>query len=186
MMDWSNKEEVVKRLGCDGTEIRKVDFSIRGEMEVMLAAVKENGLALKFIPPETDNFRTVALAAVAQNGYALEFVGDTLKSDKEVVLEAVKNKGWALYYAPMPLRNEKDFVRQCLSSNIESIKYVGDDIKADKEFLVFIVKMSSDIVMKYMDTILKHKYGDSRTEFISNIEQAIKKDRESQQQSSAV
>ena len=44
---------------------------LRGDREVVLAAVKQNGNALKHAPEEWRGDREVVLAAVKQNGNAL-------------------------------------------------------------------------------------------------------------------
>ena len=46
------------------------------------------------------------LAAVKQDGYALRFASDELRGDKEVVLAAVKQDGRAFEYASEELRCE--------------------------------------------------------------------------------
>ena len=50
------------------------------------------------------------LAAVAQDGWALREAGPALQADKEVVLAAVAQHGWALNWASPELRADKDVV----------------------------------------------------------------------------
>jgi histidinol phosphatase-like PHP family hydrolase len=52
-----------------------------GDKEVVLAAVKQNGLALEYASKELQNDREVVLAAVKQDGRALEYASDELKSE---------------------------------------------------------------------------------------------------------
>ena len=54
------------------------------------------------------NNKNVVLEAVKQNGLALQFASEKLQDDKNVVLEAVKQNGWALQFASEELRNDKD------------------------------------------------------------------------------
>ena len=49
--------------------------------------------------------KEVVLEAVKQNGHALQYASVELKNDKEVVLETVKQDGGALYCASDELRN---------------------------------------------------------------------------------
>ena len=52
--------------------------------------------------------REEMLAAVKNDGLALEYASDTLKADREVVLEAVKQNGYALEYASEELQNDPE------------------------------------------------------------------------------
>ena len=61
--------------------------------DVVLAALRQNGHALHWIPDELLLDREVALAAVKQNGRALRYLGDEFREDEEIVLTAVEAGG---------------------------------------------------------------------------------------------
>ncbi len=63
---------------------------LKGDKEVVLATVQQNGYALEFTAKGLKGDKEVVLAAVQQNGYALEFAVEDLKGDKEVVLATVQ------------------------------------------------------------------------------------------------
>ena len=73
----------------------------RGEA---LAAVKADGMALKYASTELQADREVVLAAVQQRGLALEYASPELRADREVVLAAVQQDGRALNWASEELR----------------------------------------------------------------------------------
>ena len=75
--------------------------------EVALAAVTQNGDALKHASVALQNDKHVVLAAVAQCGRALQYASVELQNDKEVVLAAVVQHGLALQYASWELRRDK-------------------------------------------------------------------------------
>lgn len=50
------------------------------------------------------------LAAVGQDGHALRYASDALKADRDVVLEAVSQNGEALYYASDALKADRGFM----------------------------------------------------------------------------
>ena len=56
------------------------------------------------------------MAAVQQDGWALKHASAALKSDKEVVMVAVQQNGNALQHASEALQNNKPFVRQLLAN----------------------------------------------------------------------
>eukprot|EP00971_Amphidinium_carterae_P158510 3142351-Amphidinium_carterae.1 len=52
--------------------------------------------------------REVVLAAVRADGLAFQFAADALKGDREIVLRAVQEDGCALKYATEALRADRD------------------------------------------------------------------------------
>eukprot|EP01049_Picozoa_sp_SAG25_P005687 SAG25_NODE_396_length_8539_cov_5.889336_3_plen_1378_part_01 len=69
------------------------------DRELVLAAVAQDGGALRYASAELQADREFMLTAVAQNGYALEYASAELRADREVVLAAVAQNGEALQYA---------------------------------------------------------------------------------------
>ena len=69
----------------------------------------QNGTALRWAP-ELQGNREIVLAAVAQNGRALRRARPDLLANREVVLAAVAQWDWALQWARLPLRAEWDVV----------------------------------------------------------------------------
>jgi hypothetical protein len=53
----------------------------------VLAAVKQNGFALSYVP-DLQNDREIVLAAVRQNGRAIRFASPELQHDLEILLAA--------------------------------------------------------------------------------------------------
>jgi Domain of unknown function (DUF4116) len=68
-----------------------VEIVIR-DVQVVLAAVKQNGYALQYATGKLKNDKDVVLAAVRQNGEALDYASDELKRDSDVINAASGNK----------------------------------------------------------------------------------------------
>ena len=83
----------------------------RADREVVLAAVAQNGYALRYASVELRADREVVLAAVAQDGDALQFASVELRADREVVLAAVAQYGDALQFASVELRADRYMVK---------------------------------------------------------------------------
>ena len=66
---------------------------------------------LHYASDELKGDREVVLAAVQQDGYTLGFAPDQLKGDREVVLAAVQQNGNALYYASDELQEDEEMRR---------------------------------------------------------------------------
>ena len=84
--------------------------NIMRETDVVLAAVRSDGMLLEDVPRIFRRERGVVLAAVNNNGRALEYVPEFLREDSQVVLAAVENDGLALQYASETLQNDKDML----------------------------------------------------------------------------
>jgi hypothetical protein len=72
---------------------------MKEDREIVLAAVRQNGNALKHAGDTMKNDAGVVLAAVRQNGDALKHAGDTMKNDAGVVLAAASQNWRALIWA---------------------------------------------------------------------------------------
>jgi hypothetical protein len=118
------------------TAFETLSPELKGNKEVALAAVTNEGMTLKFASPELKSDKEVVLASVKQNGSALEFASLELKSDKEVVLAAVTNKGMALEFASPELLANKEIVLVAVSQNCNVFKYLSDEFKRDPEIVL--------------------------------------------------
>ena len=79
--------------------------------EVALAAVQQDGFALRYASEALRADREVALAAAKKNGFALYHASEALRADPEVVLAAVRQSGSALVYASEALRADPFLAR---------------------------------------------------------------------------
>ena len=52
----------------------------------------------------------MVLAAVQQDGWALKFASSELQQDREVVLAAVQQSGWLLQFASSKLQQDRDYL----------------------------------------------------------------------------
>ena len=73
--------------------------NLRTDHNCVLAAVQQNGHALKHVSYELCMDREIVLAAVQQNGHALKHVFPELSADREIVLVAVRQTDTARRYA---------------------------------------------------------------------------------------
>ena len=101
---------VVSENGYEG--VRCADASLRSDKDVILAAVNQDGRALRFASEELQSDREVVLAAVNQHGYALKFASEEFRSDREVVLAAVNHD----YLLPMQDAGHPSYSRMLFGS----------------------------------------------------------------------
>ena len=98
--------------------------------EIMLAAVNQNGRALKYAPAELKKDKDFVLAAVNQNGRALWFASAALQNDKEIVLAAVNQDGRTLRFASAALKNDKDILMAAVARHPVSLIYISEPAKS--------------------------------------------------------
>ena len=72
------------------TQHGNVPNEFRADREIVLAAVKKDGQALRYAADELKADREIVLAAVKKYGRALNYASDELKKDKEIILAAAK------------------------------------------------------------------------------------------------
>jgi hypothetical protein len=87
-------------------------INIKTDKNIMLAAVKQNGLALKFASDELKNDKELVIAAVKQNALTLKFASDTLRNDKEILIIAFsgikKSSDTLALYKSLNITQRKD------------------------------------------------------------------------------
>eukprot|EP00931_Biecheleriopsis_adriatica_P085905 TRINITY_DN60675_c0_g1_i1.p1 TRINITY_DN60675_c0_g1~~TRINITY_DN60675_c0_g1_i1.p1 ORF type:complete len:422 (+),score=70.73 TRINITY_DN60675_c0_g1_i1:104-1369(+) len=84
----------------------------------------------------TKSERELLLTAVRRNGLALRTASRTLRSDEEIVLEAVSQNGHALKFASNELRSNKHFVLEAIRRDIQALNFASKELRNDVEFIV--------------------------------------------------
>jgi tetratricopeptide (TPR) repeat protein len=142
-------------INADFVEVmRNSEFS-KEFKEFAVAAVKENGRALKYASEALKSDRDVVLSAFKVNEGALEYASETLKNDKEFVLGAIKVNDVALEYASEALKNDKDFVLAAIKESVAAFLHASKNLKNDKEVVLSAVKKSG-YVLEYASDALKN------------------------------
>jgi hypothetical protein len=83
-----------------------------------LEIVKQNGWwTLRYASDDLKNNREIVLEAIKQNGLALEYASESFRNDKDVVLEAIKKCYHALCYASDDLKDDKEIVLKAIKKS---------------------------------------------------------------------
>ena len=129
--------------------------ALRADKEVVIAAVQQNGNALKFASEELRADKEVVIAAVQQDGGALEFASEELRADKEVVMAAVKQDGKALEYASEEFRADKEVVLAAVQNKGYALELASEELKSDRDIIIDAVYQNT-YATKYasMQTLL--------------------------------
>ena len=110
----------------NGEALRVVAEKLRGDLperalghpdqrpphDLVIEAVRSNGLALRWASEGAKDCREVVVQAVRQAGSALEFASEGLKSDRGVVMEAVAQDLGALRWASDEIKADLDVAEE--------------------------------------------------------------------------
>jgi hypothetical protein len=123
--------------------------------ELCIAAVKQNGFALEFVPKDLMTTE-VCLAAVYRYGCALEYVPESLKS-AEMCLAAIRQNALALEYVPENLKTLElclEAIREAGGGNhvprLHLSEHDMDVLEKFPEILVFVrTRKWRDLIHSY-------------------------------------
>jgi len=116
----------------NGSALQYVDLTLRGDEEIVHAAVQNRGGALEYADFPVRKKREVILSAVTQNGDALSFAHELLRDDPEVVQAAVASRGTALEYASERLRNDVSIVTAAVRQSRSAFRFASEELRHDE------------------------------------------------------
>ena len=118
---------------CD---VRAVGWALPSSRLGVVAAMRNYGMALEFVPGWAMMDKDIVLAAVQQNGLALEFVW-CFQQDREVALAAVRQDVLALEQGMFV--KDKEIVLAAVQQNGLALQFAGDFVN-DKEIVLAAVR----------------------------------------------
>ena len=136
------KKNVMAAVKQDGLALQFVNEKFREDRDVVLTAVNQNGLALQFVGVQFQNSREVVLTAVAQNGKSLIYASQQFQECQENILEIVRKNGLTLQYAKEEFRNKREIILAAVSNNGLSLQYANDEFKKNKELVLAAVNQN--------------------------------------------
>jgi hypothetical protein len=92
-------------------------------------------LRIEEIPKNLWEDKEVVLAAVKLDGMFLFYASDKLIKNKEIVLEAVKTSGLAIQYADESFKKDINICCEAIKQDACAYDYISDDIKNDPTIL---------------------------------------------------
>eukprot|EP00971_Amphidinium_carterae_P345055 6485787-Amphidinium_carterae.1 len=137
---WGGALTAVKN---NGLALLFVPEVLKRDHDIALAAVTHNGLALEYVPEELKTFALV-MAAVSSHGYcgggsALRYATEEQKADRNIVWAAVTSTGLALEYAPA-FQADLQVVMAAVQSWGYAIRYAADELKSNRAVVLAAVR----------------------------------------------
>ena len=131
IVDDPAKRDMLARVKKDGYALQYASEELKGDREIVQAAVSQVGYALQFASAQLRGDREIVLVAVSQKGYALRYASDEMKGDREIVLAAVSQSKYALQYASAELRGNQEVVLAAVRQDGKALEYASDKLKDD-------------------------------------------------------
>ena len=157
---YNDKEIALACVSENGWAIEDFDPAFCGDIDVVLAAGKQNSLSLKhasnkllsdpksltllatqiprvleLAPKELLNDKIFALSLISQDGYLYRYFSEGIRADSEVFACALKGGALVLEYAPESYKNNKDLVLSIVKKNASELEYASDRLRSDAEVI---------------------------------------------------
>lgn len=124
----------------NGMLLRYASLALRNDPEVVLAAVQKDSSALMYASPQLRNDREVVLAAVQNYGSALHHASKRLQNNKHIAMAAVQTCGWALSYVSAKLQSDREVVMEAIQKFPHALEYASGALKADWDVVMSAVQ----------------------------------------------
>lgn len=106
----NNKEVAIRAVAIEGLNIKDLHPDLRGDKDVVLAAIKQDldaySFASKSLQYDSQIINAVLYSDEHRNGFHL--LPEDLRADKKIATKAVTRNYYNLYYATPKLRKDKD------------------------------------------------------------------------------
>lgn len=153
-----------------GILLHLASHEFKKNSQIVLAAIKENHLAIVFADKSLYLDKDIMLTAINYNGFSLQFTSPELRDDYDIVLKAVSNNGDALAYVSERLFNNITIVLSAIKSSISCLYFANEIFQNDYVILCELKKRKKELKqddfiqewfqkrMKYLDTLEQQKW----------------------------
>ena len=133
-------------VGNAGSDLSCASEELRGDREVVLAAIENNGDALRFAD---DKFRSdveIVRKAMTSAFTALHGASRDILNNKEVLLDLLTINGYALMCIPKALRNDYDIVMTAVKQPKCGVvlKFASEELQGNREIALAAVKSCAE------------------------------------------
>ena len=139
-------EQIVKLfVQYDGLALKHVSITMKNKLNVVLIAVKQNGLALEFAKKLQNNI-DVIFTALRQNGFAIQCVSTTMSKKLEVVLTAVRQNGLVFSHILEEMKCNSEVIIAALQQNGLTLQFLTDKQKNIQKFVLHAVQQNGEAI----------------------------------------
>ena len=120
---------------ADATFLSEAPPNIRDDHEVVLAAVMQNGEALKFASDRLRSDKLIVLQAIEEDARAFRYAAACLHANRDVMMSAVHRNGLTLENAVQELKEDRELVEAAVCQNGLALRYASAALQADMEIV---------------------------------------------------
>jgi hypothetical protein len=150
MNDMCDNLDVVMAAVCqNGLALQWASERLASDQQVVDAAAKQNFHALQFATHFQNN-KTFVLQLVEKHGTALRYAHKDLQDDLDVVMVAVTNDGLALQYASVKCRAFCKAVTRAMEQNVDAFAYADISIKQRFDMCYLACQLDVEKAVKHL------------------------------------
>lgn len=166
-------DEFLERVKKDWHSIECAGWSYANNVDIVMAAVEQNGLALRYAGPKVKDTLSVVLTAVKNKGLALQYASENMRSNRLVVLMAVRQDGRAIKYASDWLKADTSIIMEAVKNDGTAIEVLDENCCAEhrhnKQLILLAIKTNPNAI-GYADFKLKYDYEFMKKAYLTNPE----------------
>lgn len=129
------KEKAIEKVRYDGLKLQLLADKWKNDFDVVMAACKDNGYAIKYASENLRSNKDLARIVLSRQGLELSKFSEAIKNDKELVEIAVKSTGYAFRDASNELKNDREYVLYLAENDPIVFGLSSDEIKSDFELI---------------------------------------------------
>ena len=133
---------------------RSLCSTAKGIKPIALAAARVNGLMLGEMSSSLQSDEEVVVAAVTQNGDALRYAARSLRAVKSIALIAVNRDGMELKDVSGAMQNDAEVVAAAVHQNVWAIQHASSDLRADRTIAIIVVQREG-LCLQYLSSALR-------------------------------
>ena len=169
----TGKQRAVAYVSRNGGELLNFP-AFKDDYDVVMTAVRQNGLSLQFASERLRDDFHVVIAAVQNKGHAIAYASPNLRMKKGVCWAACMNDGLAIVYINQNMRDDKDVALAAAMSNGHSVRFLSEKTMENQEIaLAAISEDSHAVVYLRPQSRLEFPKGDLVTQVIMNNSLAL-------------
>lgn len=155
----------------DGMLLAKASINLMKNYYLVLAAVSQNGKALKYVHNYEVEYEIDEDYSTYHGGYLYNsYISDDSKinfiNKESIVLAAVKNYGNALKYASPRLQANIKIVTEAINQDGTALKWASSNLQYDKELIKKAVRNNFDTIFQVIPSSLFNNFYKYKNMFI--------------------
>ena len=135
----------------DAYWLQFASMELRNNFDIVMAAVKAWGGAVRLASQRLKTHYEIAMAAVRKEAIAFQYVSDDLQNNFQLAMVAVKQCGWLLIDVSDELKNNYQVVKAAVEQDGRACRYASDEMRADLSILAAAIMDFSRYYSDYFD-----------------------------------